>query len=112
MDSEADSTPFQITKQHIGYEVAVYHLPAVASSPCFPKLFKYEVVPGSQSVRLELERLVTWRKFIVSKPFASILDAQVAASQVFLDCAEGLKVLHGARVVHGDISPGNIGFRR
>ena len=44
--------------------------------------------------------LVPWWNY-----FVSMLDAQV-----FLDCAEGLKVLHGARVVHGDISPATLGL--
>jgi serine/threonine protein kinase len=86
------------------HELAIYKLPEIIQSPFFPKLLDFQILPKGRMCsmgRFILERVLPLEYY--AGPVGTVIAA-------FFDCIEALNVLHGAGFVHGDISPGNVGF--
>ena len=102
-----------VKKKVSKYELEVYE--AIKDSACFPKCFGYVELPESNEIELKLEEIVSdyrTNSLLVppeedehSKPSVS-----VTASKMLVDLFGALISLHSVGFVHGDISPGNVGY--
>jgi hypothetical protein len=92
---------FTIEKHLNTYELCIYRLPEVSQSHCFPKLIDFMELPKGFTALFCIESVIPLNKF--EGPLECVITA-------FSELLEAVKVLHSAGFVHGDISPGNIGY--
>lgn len=89
------------------YEVLVYK--AMEGSVHVPRMFSHEFQideDGDHVVKLELERLLPLSKF-----YCEFHDkGPDFMTRILFDVIGGLRTLHSKGYVHGDVTPGNIGF--
>ena len=99
-----------VKKEASKYELEVYE--AIKDSACFPKCFGYVQLPDSNKIELKLEQIVSdYRTNRLLKPDEQDESTvSVTASKMIVDLFGALITLHSVGFVHGDISPGNVGY--
>ena len=90
-------------KKKVGvHELEIYSLASIISSNYFPKLSSAQLLEDDSGLTL----LVLERIF----PLISFEGSVHSVLCAFPHLIEALSVLHSSGFVHGDISPGNVGF--
>ena len=102
-----------VKKKISKYELEVYE--AIKDSACFPKCFGYVELPESDEIELKLEQIVSdYRTNSLLQPDEQDEHDEpavsVTASKMLVDLFGALISLHSVGFVHGDISPGNVGY--
>ena len=89
-------------------EVGVYLHPSISASDCFPKLVSFAILDEGATIKLTLERILTWKPFLKAEKENWLLPRLII--KFLKEIGEALGVLHGAGFVHGDVSPNNVGY--
>lgn len=85
------------------HELDIYSKSKIKDSPHFPLLMSHEVYPDKKQIRLELEEVIPLAIF-------SGQTGEIGAWGCLVDLMGALRSLHSVGYLHGDLSPGNVGF--
>lgn len=89
------------------YEIQIYK--AIRDCPFFPKLFKYKIDEEKGKCALKLERLmILFKEFEYSRFDTS--TANIFCLKLLVDLFGAIRTLHKLGFVHGDVTPGNVGY--
>jgi hypothetical protein len=91
------------------YEIEIYQNEIIKKSDCFPKYFGH-VELSENEMNLTLENIITGYEtndYCKQKPGQSEF---LFSTKILVDLFGALMVLHSAGYVHGDVSPGNVGY--
>ena len=100
-----------IFKNSSKHEISIYNHEVVRRSTCFPKFVgystDYEGKEYENDIRIELEQVIPGDKFDLIQFHDS---ASLFGAKFLVDIFGALMTLHSIGYVHGDVTPGNVGF--
>lgn len=97
-----------IKKAASRYELEIYQNEVIKNSACFPKCFGHNGVPGDgNKIELKLEQIISGYTIY---DYKMLRNSKSFSTKILVDLFGALVTLHSAGYVHGDISPGNVGY--
>jgi hypothetical protein len=113
MDNESrrPKQRYFIFKNSSKHEIKIYENELIRKSFCFPKYFgftdNYEDKEDENEIRIELEEIIPGYKIDFAQYYES---ATLFGAKFLVDIYGALITLHSIGYVHGDVTPGNVGF--
>jgi hypothetical protein len=100
-----------IFKNSSKHEIKIYENELIKKSFCFPKYFgftdNFEDKEDENEIRIELEEIISVYKIDFGQYFES---TTLFGAKFLVDIYSALITLHSIGYVHGDVTPGNVGF--
>lgn len=96
-----------ITKSVSKYELEIYENENIKNSTCFPKCFGRKELPESEEIEYKFEKVASGYEY---EKYQIHARERWFNDKILVDLFGALTTLHSAGYVHGDVSPGNVGY--